>query len=250
VVRGTPYNEDPVTAIFETSGLYQQMYLERYECLERTGVYSKQRLDNSDPQPAPTPRKTKASASPIKKVIHSEKHSVAGLQNNSLFDSDDPTKEPFSVPLANLQKHVNAMSSSDGITYRIETRGRVMDLDLVSIPGDTSLAAVTRTIFIIGRLAQREYDQISFSDRGKTLFTIEANKIQKIGRQFLWGERNKGQNPIALIRQFAGAVIIEKTGQPLTFLNGSLLGDTTRSNAAMNNVFNRQWVIDGDTIIK
>ncbi|MDZ7759474.1 MAG: hypothetical protein U5L00_04360 [Desulfovermiculus sp.] len=159
------------------------------------------------------------------------------------FESDDPAKKPFSVPLSKIQKRINNDPSADGIVLSASTINRVLCIDIKEIPGETSAAAVLRVVMMIGRLAEDTYTEMCFADEGVDVFIIDGEKIREIGVQFVWGEEGEGQNPIHLIRLFADALRTpdgQRVSPPMT---GSLLGDTQKALETINKRFHPEWTM-------
>ena len=160
-----------------------------------------------------------------------------------LFDSDDPAKEPFSVPLEMIEDRINSDPSSDGIKILFKYPNEILDLDIYEVPGDTSAAAVIRVIFMTGRLAEQAYEKMSFSDEGEKVFWILAEDIQSIGSEFVWGEERKGQNAIVLIRRFADALKYPDGTRVAPDFTGSLLGDARVAMKIINEKFHPEWTL-------
>jgi hypothetical protein len=116
-------------------------------------------------------------------------------------------------------------------------------MDLVAIPGDTSVAAVVRVIFMVGRLAAPDYGELILADAERDIFVIDGTVMRDIGRQFLWGEEEKGQNPIHLIRVFADALRYPDGSRVAEPFTGSLLYDTTRAMDAINKQLHPKWTL-------
>lgn len=173
--------------------------------------------------------------------------SLAFGQADSRFDSTDPAKSPLSVSLDQIEKRINNDPAADGILLSIRAKSRVLRLDLVAIPGKTSMAAATRVVFMTARLAKPDYDEMRFVDEGKDLFVIDGNVIRDIGRQFVWGEQDKGQNPIYLMRVFVDALRYPDGSRVAPPFTGSLLGDTSLATRTITDVFNAQWVMNKNT---
>ena len=168
---------------------------------------------------------------------------------DSRFDSDDPAKAPFSVPLNEIEKRINNDPAADGILLSIKVKDKILRLDLIAMPGKTSMAVATRVVFITARLAKPDYTEMRFTDEGKDLFVIDGEAIRNIGRQFVWGEPNKGQNPIHLTRLFVDALRYPDGSRVAPVFPGSLFGDTAIATKTMTEIFNRQWVLNNNTKI-
>jgi len=164
------------------------------------------------------------------------------------FDSADPAKAPLSVPLDRLEQRINDDPAADGIRMSITTEGRILRLDILSMPGTTSMAATERVIFMTARVAQADYDEMRFSDQGVDLFIIDGETIRAIGRQFVWGEEGKGQNPIHLMRLFVDGLKQPDGSRAAPPFNGSLLGDTNATMQFLTKVFAPAWVLRNTTV--
>lgn len=163
------------------------------------------------------------------------------LAQSDMLDSEDPGKTPFSVPLDQIEERLNNDPSSEGIHLDIEENGRELWVDIESVPGETSAAAVLRVIFMLGRLAEANYETLIFSDQGEKIFSIDGQAIRDIGRQFVWGEEGKGQNPIVLVRRFVDQLRAKSGGRAAPEFTGSLLGDTQKTMEFINKRFHRKW---------
>lgn len=170
--------------------------------------------------------------------------SISAAQASDIrFESNDPAKKPFSVPLSQIEKRINDDASADGIVLSVSTKDRVLRVDIKEIPGKTSIAAALRVIMMIGRIAEATYTEMRFVDEGIDVFVIDGNKIREIGGQFVWGEEGKGQNPIHLTRLFADALRTpdgQRVSPPMT---GSLLGDTRNAMNTLNKRFHSEWTM-------
>jgi hypothetical protein len=169
---------------------------------------------------------------------------------NPLFDSDDPGKLPLSVPLSQIEQRINSDPTADGIQMSITVKDRVMRLDVVAMPGTTSMAAATRLVFMTARLAKPDYDEMRFSDEGQDLYVISGETIRGIGRQFVWGEHGKGQNPIYLMRLFVDALHFPDGSRAAPPFPGSLLGDTSLTTQFMARSFNQNWIMRNTKVLK
>lgn len=174
---------------------------------------------------------------------------ASAQDEDSRFDSTDPAKAPLSVPLSQIENRINGDPSADGIVLAITVKDRIMRMDLKAMPGTTSVAAATRVVFMIGRLAEPDYTELRFSDEGKDLFVIDGDAIRGIGRQFVWGEEGRGQNPIHLIRLFVDALRYPDGTRVAPEFPGSLLGDTTLATRTMVDVFNPGWVLKNTKVL-
>ncbi|BCB08135.1 hypothetical protein HHSLTHF2_20250 [Vreelandella venusta] len=163
--------------------------------------------------------------------------------SDAIFESDDPEKLPFSVPVSQIQQRINLAPSADGIVMSIDYNGNVLNLDIKKIPGDTSIAAVLRVVMMIGRLVEQDYDEMRFVDDEDVIFTIRGSEIKEIGRQFVWGEQGKGQNPIHLTRLFADSLRTPDGNRVSPPMTGSLLGDTRNAMETINQRFHPEWTL-------
>ena len=168
---------------------------------------------------------------------------IAADTTDPRFDSPDPKKAPFSVPLNEIQQRINSDPAADGAEFKIAVSEGVLRLDLLAIPGTTSVAAVPRCIFMVARLAVSDYKEMRFSDEGKDIFVIDGSSVRDIGRQFVWGEEDKGQNPIHLLRLFTDALRNPDATRVMPPLTGSLLGDTMQAMETMNKQFHPRWTL-------
>ncbi len=168
---------------------------------------------------------------------------------DSRFNSSDPAKAPQTVPLSQIEARINGDAAADGIVLSILATDHVLRLDIKAMPGSTSVAAATRVVFMTARLAKPDYTEMRFSDEGQDLFVIDGPAIREIGRQFIWGEEGKGQNPIHLIRLFVDALRYPDGTRVAPVYPGSLFGDTSVSTQTMVNVFNPQWVLKNTKVL-
>ena len=75
------------------------------------------------------------------------------------------------------------------------------------------------------------------------IFSISQSQIRYIGCRFIW-DREGGENPIALIREFYKALSWYPGGRPIsTNWTGSLIGDTSLAVSLGNEVVMPQWAI-------
>jgi hypothetical protein len=123
-----------------------------------------------------------------------------------------------------------------------------MRLDITAMPGTTSVAAAMRVVLMTARLAKPDYAEMRFANEGKDLFVIDGSAIRDIGRQFVWAEEDKGQNPIHLIRLFIDALRYPDGTRVAPVFPGSLFGDTSVAIKTMTDIFNPEWVIKGTRI--
>ena len=159
------------------------------------------------------------------------------------FDSTDPAKTPFVVPLSQIEKRINSDRAADSVRLTIEATAGVLRLDVIEMPGATSVAAATRLVFMTARLAKPDYIEMRFADEGEDLFVIDGPRIREIGRQFVWSEEGQGQNPIHLLRLFVDALRYPDGSRVAPPFPGSLFGDTSTAIKVMADVFNPRWVI-------
>ncbi|WP_445012007.1 hypothetical protein [Vreelandella stevensii] len=168
---------------------------------------------------------------------------ISVYAENTLFESDDPEKLPFSVSVSEIQQRINLDPSADGIIMSIDYDGNALNVDIKKIPGDTSIAAVLRVVMMIGRLVEQDYDEMHFVDDEDVIFIIEGSEIKEIGRQFVWGEQGKGQNPIHLTRLFADSLRTPDGNRVSPPMTGSLLGDTRNAMETINQRFHPEWTL-------
>ena len=155
-----------------------------------------------------------------------------------------PEHEPNSVPVSELGAFLSTFPTAEGIKFKVEIKPDELWIDVLEYPGKVSVAAASRIVFIIGRIVDGEFGSLVLADAGEGLFRISEDDIKAIGCQFVWGVEGRGQNPIALIRQFADALTYYDTGHRVAMpFNGSLLGDTNKAMAVLNQAVNPQWVL-------
>lgn len=229
VARTTPYNESTVTLVFEIGGLYNA--LAEYADVCFRGVVS-----NSEVGRNPARKTSAQSASKAKKVA--SKH-----DGNGLFSSKDPQKEPFSVPLSKIESRINNDPSADGIVMKIVAANKDLALDIVEFPGDTKLVAMMRVVMMTARLAEQDYSRMVFVRNGESVFYIDGKPIRDIGRQFVWGEKGRGQNAIHLLRLFVDNLRNADGSRVVPPMRGALLADTNSAMTALNQQFHRNWTI-------
>jgi hypothetical protein len=173
--------------------------------------------------------------------IEPELDRAVEVQESGRFESADPQKEPFSVPLSSLEDRINTDPSAEGVKMHIGHGNGILSFDIYETPGDTSAAAVLRVLFMAFRLAEKDYSKVNLTDSGSVIFSLVGQAAQSIGQQFVWGEAGAGQNPIALIRQFADALVDQNGNRVAPPFNGHLLGDTTRALDTVNKRLHPDW---------
>lgn len=155
-----------------------------------------------------------------------------------------PEHEPNSVAVSDLSDFLATFPTAEGIKFDIEVKPGELWIDVLEYPGEVTVAAASRILFIIGRITAGEFGSLVLADAGEGLFRISEDDIRAIGCQFVWGVEGRGQNPIALLRQFADALTYYDTGRRVALpFNGSLLGDTNKAMAVLNEAVNPQWVL-------
>jgi len=155
-----------------------------------------------------------------------------------------PEHELESVAVSELETFLDTFPTAEGIKFSLEEKPDELWIDVVEYPGDVTVAAASRILFIIGRIADGEFGSLILADAGEGLFQISEADIRAIGCQFVWGVEGRGQNPIALLRQFADSIEYYETGQRVAQpFNGSLMGDTTKAMAVLNEAVNPNWVL-------
>lgn len=134
--------------------------------------------------------------------------------------------------------------TAEGIKFGIEVKPDELWIDVLEYPGEVTVAAASRILFIIGRIADGEFGSLVLADANEGLFRISEDDIRAIGCQFVWGDEGRGQNPIALLRDFADVLTYYDTERRVALpFNGSLLGDTSKAMAVLNEAVNPQWVL-------
>ena len=155
-----------------------------------------------------------------------------------------PEHEPNSIAVSELGNFLTTFPTAEGIKFEVEVKPDELWIDVLEYPGEVTVAAASRILFIIGRIADGEFGSLVLADAGEGLFRIPENDIRAIGCQFVWGVEGRGQNPIALLRQFADTLTYYDTGRRVALpFNGSLLGDTNKAMAVLNEAVNPQWVL-------
>jgi len=186
----------------------------------------------------------------MKRVILAVSFCLMGnmVQANSCgdkyFAGTLPEHEVGSVELSELANFLDTFPTADGIKFDVDIRPNELWIDVLEYPGDVTMAAASRILFIIGRIADGEFGELVLADNGEGLYKISEESIRAIGCQFVWGVEGRGQNPIALIRDFADNLEYYDSGQRVAArFTGSLLGDTTAAMDVLNKYVNRNWVL-------
>lgn len=147
------------------------------------------------------------------------------------------------VSRSSLQVFLHQLPAADGIGFMVKNTPNELWLDIVSYPGDVTVAASTRVLFIVGRVTRPEYKLLVLADNGIPLFKISYEDIHRIGCQFVWGEEG-GQNPIALMRELVDSLRHYENGERVApEFTGSLLGDTTLTIDTLNKIVTPMWVM-------
>lgn len=155
-----------------------------------------------------------------------------------------PEHEPNSVAVSELGEFLQTFQTAEGTKFGMKVKPGELWIDVLEYPGEVSVAAASRILFIIGRIADGKFGSLVLADAGEGLFRISEADIRAIGCQFVWAVGGRGQNPIALIRQFADALTYYDTGGRVAMpFNGSLLGDTNKAITVLNEAVNPQWVL-------
>ena len=186
----------------------------------------------------------------IKRVILAVSFSLIGNMamanpcGDKYFAGTLPEHEVGSVKLPGLADFLDTFPTADGIKFDVDIRPDELWIDVLEYPGDVTVAAASRILFIIGRITNGEFGKLVLADNGEGLYQITEENIRAIGCQFVWGVEGRGQNPIALIRDFADNLEYYDSGQRIAArFTGSLLGDTTAAMDVLNNHVNRNWVL-------
>lgn len=152
--------------------------------------------------------------------------------------------EPNAIALPELEAHLNQLSVAEGIGFDIELKDDGLWIDVTEYPGNVTLAAASRVLFIIGRITDGQFGSMVLSDNGKGVFRISEPDIRAIGCQFVWSVPNHGENPIVLVREFADALTYYDTGGRVALpYNGSPLGDTQKALSVLNDALVPKWVL-------
>lgn len=155
-----------------------------------------------------------------------------------------PEHEPNSVSVSELSSFLATFPTAEGIKFKVEIKPGELWIDILEYPGEVTVAAAPRVLFIIGRITDGEFGSLVLADAGEGLFRISEDDIRAIGCQFVWGVEGRGQNPIALLREFSDALTYYDTGRRVALpFNGSILGDTNKAMAALNEAVTPQWVL-------
>jgi hypothetical protein len=216
---------------------------EVYKCVDEQGAVSFQDkpCDLNDQQSTVAIETRQTDPTPARNPAPESDPVVINTSTDPVFQSKDPDKTPFSVPIAELEQRLNNDPSSDGVKMHIGHHDGVLSFDIYESPGETSAAAIVRVLFMAFRLAEKDYTRVSLVDTGTEIFSLDASDAQSIGQQFVWGEAGAGQNPIALIRQFADALRDDSGNRVAPPFNGSLLGDTSKALDTLNDRFHPDW---------
>jgi hypothetical protein len=159
------------------------------------------------------------------------------------FPGTTSEHEVGSVPVISLKKFLNTNPSTEGMKFDIEQKGSELWIDPFQAPPTISALIAVRTLFIVGRVTQPTYKTLVLADEGQGIFQIPYSSMHKIGCQFVWGVEGRGQNPIALTREFVDALQRYPDGLRVApEFNGSLLGDTNRALTTMTSVVYPQWL--------
>ena len=159
------------------------------------------------------------------------------------FSSSEAYLKPLSVPAEDIGEFLTASKFTDGIVFNSTRHDDEIWLDIKSFPGTTSAATATRSLMIAGRLMDENFKALVLEDDGKPIFSISQSQIRYIGCRFIW-DREGGENPIALIREFYKALSWYPGGRPIsTNWTGSLIGDTSLAVSLGNEVVMPQWAI-------
>lgn len=154
-----------------------------------------------------------------------------------------PEHEVDSVPRETLEQFLKHLPAADGIGFQVLNNANEIQLDIVSYPGNVSVAASTRVLFIVGRVTKPGYRNLVLADNGRPLFKISYESIHRIGCQFIWGEQG-GQNPIALMREFIDNLrYYDGDARVAPIFPGSLFGDTNLAIGTLNGVVTPKWVM-------
>lgn len=177
-------------------------------------------------------------------MLFSASGALANECGSNYWPGTLPEHEPNSVAVSELGEFFLTFPAAEGIKFDVEVKPGELWIDVLEYPGDVTVAAASRILFIIGRIADGEFGSLVLADADEGLFRISETDIRAIGCQFVWGVEGRGQNPIALIRQFADALRYYDTGRRVALsFNGSLLGDTNKAVAVLNEAVNPQWVL-------
>ncbi|PIE14862.1 MAG: hypothetical protein CSA68_09335 [Rhodobacterales bacterium] len=177
-------------------------------------------------------------------VVFSAGSVLANECGSNYWPGTLPEHEPNSVAVSDLNDFLATFPTAEGIKFDVEVKPGELWIDVLEYPGEVTVAAASRILFIIGRIADGEFGSLVLADAGEGLFRISEDDIRSIGCQFVWGVEGRGQNPIALLREFADALTYYDTGHRVALpFNGSLLGDTHKALDMLNEAVNPQWVL-------
>ena len=152
-------------------------------------------------------------------------------------------QEVDSVDRESLEPFLRTLPAAEGIGFAVKNTSKEVWVDITTYPGEVTLLAATRVVFILGRMVKPGYDYLVLADNGEPVFKIGYDDIHRIGCQFVWGEEG-GQNPIALIRDFVDSLRYYSNGARVApEFPGSLFGDTNIAVSTMNEIVNPQWVL-------
>lgn len=155
-----------------------------------------------------------------------------------------PEHEVASVKVSQLGEFLGSFPTAEGVKFDIDVRPEELWVDVVEYPGDVTVAAASRILFIIGRVADGEFGKLVLADEGEGIYQISEADIRAIGCQFVWGVEGRGQNAIALVRQLADNLEYYGTGQRVgRRFTGAPLGDTMAALDVLNNFINPNWVM-------
>ncbi|WP_085033618.1 hypothetical protein [Ensifer aridi] len=104
-----------------------------------------------------------------------------------------PEHEVDSVEVADIQEFLDTAPAVDGIEFAAALKGDELWLDVVRYPGDLTIVASIRTLFVIGRVVKTQYKKLVLADNGTGLFEVSYADLHAIGCQFFWGSKGKGR---------------------------------------------------------
>ena len=177
-------------------------------------------------------------------TIFSVNNALANECGSNYWPGTLSEHKPNSVAVSELNGFLSTFPSAEGIMFEIKRKPDELWIDILEYPGHVTVAASIRILFIIGRITDGDFGALVLADAGKGIFRISENDIRAIGCQFVWSVRGRGQNPIALIRQFIDTLRYYDTGQRVApQFNGSLLGDTNKAMIALNKIVYPEWIL-------